>query len=70
MTTGSEAEDSTEPEPPAFQNSSRVTSARAAAISWRRAFSCSIEADLSRRTIIDFAFWVGTSSGTPATWPS
>ena len=39
-------------------------SCRAASASW------AIEADLSRRTTIDLARWPGTSSGTPATWPS
>ena len=70
VTTGSAADDSTDPEPPAFQNSSVATWASAWAISRRRTFSWSIDAALSRRTTSDRARWPGTSSGTPATWPS
>ena len=70
VTTGSEDDASTDPEPPAFQSSSGVIADSASAISRRRTFSCSTDADFSRRTSSDLAFCPGTSSGTPATCPS
>ena len=70
VTAGSAAVASTEPEPPPFQNSRSATRASASEISRRRTSSWAIEACLRRRTSSDLVRWPGTSSGTPATWPS